>query len=140
MKHSTIIVRADWDDEAKVWVATSTDIDGLATEADTLEALRGKVLAMVAELLELKGSTPTFRRFRCISLLNKPPALQIRTFPDGRPRWLVTSVRFASFCKSTAAASSVPERATMRFGGAPSPNATSQSTARSSRVTQPTKS
>jgi Domain of unknown function (DUF1902) len=55
MKHSTIIVRADWDDEAKVWVATSTDIDGLATEADTLEALRGKVLAMVAELLELNG-------------------------------------------------------------------------------------
>jgi predicted RNase H-like HicB family nuclease len=55
MKHSPIIVRADWDDEAKVWVATSSDIDGLATEADTLEALRGKVLAMVAELLELNG-------------------------------------------------------------------------------------
>lgn len=53
MKHPTIIVRADWDDEAKVWVATSADIDGLATEAETLEALRAKVLTMVAELLEL---------------------------------------------------------------------------------------
>ena len=52
MKRS-IFVRADWDDEAKVWVATSSDIDGLATEAPTLEALREKVLIMVVELLEL---------------------------------------------------------------------------------------
>jgi hypothetical protein len=52
LKHSIIIVRAEWDDEAKVWVATSDDI-GVATEAETLEALRPKVLAMVAELLEL---------------------------------------------------------------------------------------
>ena len=55
MKHATIIVRADWDDQANVWVATSSDIDGLATEAPTLEALRDKVLTMVAELMELNG-------------------------------------------------------------------------------------
>ena len=55
MKHSTIIVRADWDEEAGVWVATSSDIDGLATEAATLEALREKVLTMVGELLELNS-------------------------------------------------------------------------------------
>jgi hypothetical protein len=53
MKHATIIVRADWDDEAKVWVATSSDI-GLATEADTLEELRPKVIDMVIELLALE--------------------------------------------------------------------------------------
>jgi hypothetical protein len=53
MKHSTIIVRADWDDDAKVWVATSDDI-GLATEAETLEALRPKVIGMVIELLALE--------------------------------------------------------------------------------------
>jgi hypothetical protein len=53
MKHGTIIVRAEWDDEAKVWVATSDDI-GIATEADTLEQLTPKVVAMVAELLELE--------------------------------------------------------------------------------------
>jgi Domain of unknown function (DUF1902) len=52
MKHRTIIVRAEWDEEAKVWVATSDDI-GIATEADTLEQLTPKVVAMVAELLEL---------------------------------------------------------------------------------------
>ena len=55
MKHATIIVRADWDDEAAVWVATSSDIDGLATEAPTLEELRTKVLFMIEELLELNG-------------------------------------------------------------------------------------
>jgi hypothetical protein len=53
MKHRTIIVRAEWDEEAKVWVATSNDI-GIATEADTLEQLTPKVVAMVTDLLELE--------------------------------------------------------------------------------------
>jgi predicted RNase H-like HicB family nuclease len=55
MKHRSIIVRAEWDPEAEVWVATSTDIDGLATEASTLEALSKKVLTMITELLGLNG-------------------------------------------------------------------------------------
>ncbi len=53
--HALIIVRAEWDDDAKVWVASSTDIDGLATEAATLEELRDKILLMVGELAELNG-------------------------------------------------------------------------------------
>lgn len=56
MKHMTIIVRAEWDDEAKVWVATSDDI-GLVTEAETLEALRPKVIDMVTDLLALEGES-----------------------------------------------------------------------------------
>lgn len=59
MKHSTIIVRADWDDEAKVWVATSSDLEGLVTEAPTLEALNAKVLTMVVELLQLSNDEPS---------------------------------------------------------------------------------
>lgn len=54
MRHS-IIVRATWDDEAAVWVAESSDIEGLATEADTVEALQAKVLRMIPELLALNG-------------------------------------------------------------------------------------
>ncbi len=50
-----ILVRAEWDDEAKVWVASSSDIAGLATEAATLEELRDKALAMVEELVKLNG-------------------------------------------------------------------------------------
>ena len=57
MNHTTIIVRADWDDEAKVWVATSADIEGLAAESPTLEALRAEVITMVSELLVLNGMT-----------------------------------------------------------------------------------
>jgi len=55
MKHVSIFVRADWDDEAGVWVATSNDIDGLAVEAETLEVLSPKVLAAISDLLELNG-------------------------------------------------------------------------------------
>lgn len=50
-------IRAEWDDEAAVWVATSDDVPGLATECDTLEALVQKLKIMVPELLEANGIT-----------------------------------------------------------------------------------
>ena len=53
--HQSIIVRATWDEEAKVWIATSEDVPGLVAESATLEALRDRVLVMVPELLELNG-------------------------------------------------------------------------------------
>lgn len=55
MKHLSIIVRAEWDSEAAVWVASSTDIDGLAVEAATLEQLEPKVVAAITDLIELNG-------------------------------------------------------------------------------------
>lgn len=48
-------VQAVWDDEARVWVATSDDVPGLATEADTIEALVVKLKMMIPELLEANG-------------------------------------------------------------------------------------
>ena len=45
-------VHADWDPEAGVWVATSEDVPGLATEAPSLESLTEKLRIMVPELLE----------------------------------------------------------------------------------------
>jgi len=56
MKHTSIIVRADWDEEAKVWVATSTDIDGLALESATLETLFARIPEALCDLLELNES------------------------------------------------------------------------------------
>ena len=50
-----LIVNAVWDDEARVWVATSDDIPGLATEADDMEALVAKLKMMIPELLDLNG-------------------------------------------------------------------------------------
>ena len=48
-------VHALWDDEARVWVAASDDIPGLATEAATAEILIEKLRQMIPELLTLNG-------------------------------------------------------------------------------------
>ena len=45
-------VHADWDPEADVWVATSDDVPGLATEASTIEILTEKLRMMIPELLK----------------------------------------------------------------------------------------
>ena len=55
----TFVVRAIWDGEAKVFVATSEDVPGLATEAPTIEALLEKLRVMIPELLEANGLLPT---------------------------------------------------------------------------------
>lgn len=52
METKQITVNAEWDGEAKVWVATSDDVPGLVTEADTVEALTEKLSVMIPELLE----------------------------------------------------------------------------------------
>lgn len=50
-----IIVHADWDPEASVWIATTQDVRGLVTEAESIEALRAKLPGMVLDLLEENG-------------------------------------------------------------------------------------
>jgi len=50
-----ITVNTEWDPEANVWVATSEDVPGLITEADTLEDLQGKLAIMIPELLQANG-------------------------------------------------------------------------------------
>jgi predicted RNase H-like HicB family nuclease len=50
-----LLVRADWDPDAKVWVADSDDVPGLATEAETVEVLVAKLEVMIPELLEGNG-------------------------------------------------------------------------------------
>jgi predicted RNase H-like HicB family nuclease len=51
-----ITVNSEWDPEAKVWVATSDDVPGLITEAETVEALAEKLATMIPELLEANGT------------------------------------------------------------------------------------
>jgi predicted RNase H-like HicB family nuclease len=50
---TTVLVRATWDPEASVYVAESDDVPGLATEAESLDALIVKLTAIIPELLEL---------------------------------------------------------------------------------------
>jgi hypothetical protein len=61
------LISGEWDPDAKVWVATSDDVPGLATKAPTVEALADKLRLMVPELLALnlpKGSFADPVRFR----------------------------------------------------------------------------
>lgn len=51
----TLFIRAEWDDDANVWVATSDDLSGLATEAETIAALSAKLQIMVPDLLDANG-------------------------------------------------------------------------------------
>jgi hypothetical protein len=47
-----IVVRTAWDDDAMVWVAVADGNIGLATEADTLEAMSKKLPILAVDLLE----------------------------------------------------------------------------------------
>lgn len=50
-----LLIHATWDDEAKVWVVTSEDVPGLATEAESLDVLIPKLKIMIPELLDANG-------------------------------------------------------------------------------------
>ncbi len=49
------IVTMTWDSEARVWVATSTDVPGLTMECGSFDALVERVRFAVPELLTLNG-------------------------------------------------------------------------------------
>ncbi|MBK1696766.1 DUF1902 domain-containing protein [Rhodovibrio salinarum] len=53
MPRSEFIVRVEWDDEAGVWYVSDSDLPGLVAEAETVDALREKVIARAPELAEL---------------------------------------------------------------------------------------
>ena len=53
MKGKPLFIRAEWDDEARVWVATSDDVPGLATEEESLEGLVEKLKIVIPELSNL---------------------------------------------------------------------------------------
>ena len=55
---SPLHVTAEWDDEARVWVASSDDVPGLAIGADTLEELIEKLKIVIPELLVENGLLP----------------------------------------------------------------------------------
>lgn len=56
MEAKPLFIRAEWDEEARVWVASSDDVPGLATEEETLEGLIRKLKIMIPELLEANGT------------------------------------------------------------------------------------
>ena len=55
MARDIIQVFAEWDSEARVWVAESEDVPGLVAEASTPEELEEKLKTLIPELLELNA-------------------------------------------------------------------------------------
>ena len=53
---SARLVRAAWDEDAKVWWAESDDIPGLVSEAATFDQLLENIEALIPDLLELNDT------------------------------------------------------------------------------------
>ncbi len=51
------IVNLNWDNEACVWVATSSDIPGLVLESGSFDALLERTRIAIPELLALNSSS-----------------------------------------------------------------------------------
>ena len=60
-------VNALWDDEAGVWSASSTDVEGLAIEAETRETLIERLKTVIPELLDLNHTSS--KRAPCAELV-----------------------------------------------------------------------
>ncbi len=58
MREKPYFIRVEWDEDARVWVATSDDVPGLVTEGSSLEAFIEKLRTMIPELLEANGQGP----------------------------------------------------------------------------------
>jgi len=48
-------IKAEWDDEAKVWYVSSTDVPGLVAEANTPAELLSLLEVLVPEMIQLNG-------------------------------------------------------------------------------------
>lgn len=65
-----IEVKAIWDSEAKVWVAQSDDVPGLATYGKDIAHLVEKLNVMIPELLEASGEPCTEVPYHLMSELS----------------------------------------------------------------------
>ncbi len=74
-----LLIQAEWDPEASVWVATSDDVPGLAAEAETLEVLEAKLKVLVPELLEANGRLPEGPEVSMELLARRKSIAQIHT-------------------------------------------------------------
>jgi len=60
MFEKPLLIRVEWDEDVKVWVATSDDVPGLATEEVTMENLIEKLRVLIPELLAANGMAGEF--------------------------------------------------------------------------------
>ncbi len=68
-------IQTQWDDEARVWIATSSDISGLVVEADTIEELRREIDLILPDLIELNHDDPPKLEYHFECSTPKTPSL-----------------------------------------------------------------
>jgi hypothetical protein len=49
------LIETSWNDEVRVWIATSTDVLGLVVEAETIAELRQEIELLLPEFIDLNG-------------------------------------------------------------------------------------
>lgn len=54
-----VVIRADYDADAKVWFVKHSDLFGVHVEGTTLDELRDKLPAVVRDLIEADGAAVT---------------------------------------------------------------------------------
>jgi hypothetical protein len=59
-----VTITADFDHEARTWVATSDDVPGLCIEAPTIDALTERLKVVVPEMLALSDGPDVHQGFR----------------------------------------------------------------------------
>ena len=120
-------VHAVWDEEARVWVASSEDLPGLATESETAEALVENSSPLFPSCWRSMGA-PTLSRLRSNF---SPDASNSRRDAEFTPQ--LTRLPLAAGCRFVR-----QERAIAKSGTARSPRCISLSIARSSLAIRPT--
>jgi predicted RNase H-like HicB family nuclease len=73
-----IVIRATWDPEAEVWVAESTDVPGLVTEAPTLDDLQAKLPGIIQDLVEVDDGEGDLVEVAVEILASKSQRVQVR--------------------------------------------------------------
>ena len=58
-----LVIDANWDSVARVWVATSEDVPGVAVEADTTNETMEILQDVVVDLMEANGDMDVVVRF-----------------------------------------------------------------------------
>jgi Domain of unknown function (DUF1902) len=81
----TIVVRAAYDPEAKVWYVESSNLPGLHIEADSPGALYDKLPAAITDLLELEGGDARDVSFELVT----PGTLRIHAEGRRKAQWII---------------------------------------------------
>jgi predicted RNase H-like HicB family nuclease len=68
-------IQTQWDDEARVWIATSSDISGLVIEAETIEELLQEIDLILPDLIELNHDDPAKLEYHLECSTPKTPSL-----------------------------------------------------------------